>query len=459
MMKTLDNILLKSLTVALGVLTIASCQTTKGELEFGDNYTITSQAEVSSFTSDGKNIHTLTITGGDITDLNELDVKSAKIINIRNTGIKDLSIKKLSSVHIALNIEDNPELETIACWDMFKFVLGTIRIDGNPKLYDISALMSLKVYNGNLEISNNKILGDNRVGEEDSFGFNVIRYLLDNDILKGAVKLSNNHPDAATDPENIGIIPGESKKYIIASDGAAKSFKSIDNVPHLHLKGSLTNRGIELLANKIKSVETLIFDASEVSNADKFFSNIDFTGDITFTSAAKCNFPKFKQGAVIGGNFIIEEGSQMNTQLDIAAIAEIKGDLSVKNTKLSYGGLVFQKLKTVGGNLTFMNLTDAWSYNEIKSLREIGGNLTIIGCDIHGLWGFDKLTSIGGNVTISNNSSIHEEMNGEGLTGNPGLCRIKYYMQSGIISSEAIVTLGDAEGKSIDLEALSSCAP
>lgn len=461
MRKYFDSILVsRSFLAVFCCLGLLGCVEKTGELESGDNFVITNQNDVESFTSEGKDIHTLTIEGSDVTDLTDLDIKSAKIINIRNTGIKKLAIKKLSAVQIALNIEGNNELETIADWDIFKFMLGTIRIDNNPKLTDISALMTLKVYNGNLEISGNKSLGENKVGEEDSFGFNVIRYLLDNDILKGEVKLSNNHPAAATDIDDIGVTPGGSRRYIIASDGAANSFKSMDIVPYLHLKGTLTDRGITTLASKMKVVDTLIFDAGGVTNADKFFGNVDFNGDVTFTSAAKCTFPKFKSGTVIGGNFVIEEGCQMNTQVDAGAIVEIKGDFSVKGIKLSWGGFVFNKLEKVGGNFTYVGLTDAWTFNEMTKLREIGGNLTIMNCDIHGLWGFDKLTRIGGNVTISHNTDIAlEGTNSGGAAGNPGFCRIRYYMDAGIISPDAAVTLGDAGGSVIDPEILTACAP
>ena len=153
------------------------------------------------------------------------------------------------------------------------------------------------------------------------------------------------------------------------------------------------------------------------------------------------------QGTVVdeNGDPIIGASVRIEGQKDGAVITDLDG--KPVTTK-------------VGGNFTYVGLTDAWTFNEMTKLREIGGNLTIMNCDIHGLWGFDKLTRIGGNVTISHNTDIAlEGTNSGGAAGNPGFCRIRYYMDAGIISPDAAVTLGDAGGSVIDPEILTACAP
>lgn len=469
---------LKQNLIGLGLLALLAwaCDDDKMELEKGKDYTLSSQADVEAFTIK-EDIRTLTIEGEDITDLSTLTFQSVKSLIIRNTGITELSLPHLNAVTVAFVIQENEKLQVITGLEGFKFMNGSLRIEDNIALESIAGLLHLKTFRGSLTVSGNIIFGEDKAGAPDEYGLMVVKYLLDNSIIEGTVTLANNHPGAATDPSRIGQMgAGDILSYIIGSRGDAEKFlPANDTVMDLTVRGSDINDAVLAgVASKIKVVKgKMLLENTGVTNTEGFFDKVECLGSIVLKdNAALYNCNGFKGYTVIGGDLIIENCPEMTfwSGAGFSFITEVKGNFKVDPAStLTEGGAGFAALSRVGGNFELNgdranNRGDLWNCD---TWLVRGGGLKYVGGDfiymnhlkVNGLGGFQNILHIGGNVTIMNNGG------GEGVGDIPrestdnqvGYCLIKGFLDFGIVSPTATITLVNASGEIIDVNSLSAC--
>ncbi len=405
---------------------LAACSedTTDPANPYSGNYTLSTQAEVDAFPA-RRTANSIIVTGAGITDISSLDVAAVGTLVIRNTGIVSLALPHTTSVATMLEISGNESLTDVADLGV-KFVIGDIHIEDNPQLTDISGMLGIKKMTGKLYVTGNSSLGEDKPDEPDSYGFNVIKYLISNSVLDAeSVTLSNNHPLAVTDPSLIGQ-GGESGgvySYTIKSDAEAAAFSpGGKEVKNLTVTGpNVSDDGMALLASKISVVQgTLTVDGASLKTTETFFGKVDCQGSIilrnitTYDESGSNKFFNtngFKNITRIYGDLVLENIPYLihwGRGSGFAQITEIDGDLTVRSCGMQQ--MAFASLNKVGGDLTLadncIELYTGFFWNLATDLRHVGGSLTLTDNDHqNGLGGFEKVEYIGGDITITGNGT------------------------------------------------------
>jgi hypothetical protein len=426
---------------------------------------------VNSITVSGA-VRTLTISGENITDISKLQVNSAINLIIENTGLEKIELPKLYSIKLQFTVKNNEKLVEISNLESFKFMSGTVLIDNNPKLENISGFMNLKIFNGLLKITNNESLGEDIPNAGDyTYGFFPIKYLMERSVLSGSVTLVNNHPGAATSPELIGQMGmGSILDYTITSQADADVFApSSDTVNNLTFKGlDVTNNVILTMATKFKEVRGITtIENTNVTSTEGFFDVVKVNGGVVLrnnqSGGGLFNANGFRAYTEIGGDLIIDNCpgiEHWGTDNTFTQIKKIAGSLVVRDGKMAYNA--FGSLETVGGDFEVVNcnVVDFWNMSGGK-LRTIGGNFIYThNKKVNGLAGLQDITHVGGNVTITHNGTNNDaigEIPEYSISGRPGWCVIKAWMEEGVVSPTATVTVALSTGTPVDLNNISSC--
>ncbi|MCQ2142540.1 MAG: hypothetical protein MJY56_00570 [Bacteroidales bacterium] len=205
------------LTLSALVL-LPSCGDKPGQensgITFEDTIVLSSQEEVDAFATKTKlaaltgevRLGDLTIEGEAVTDISAIQFTEVDVLTIKGTSIEHLSNTFIEKIGRLLEIDSNPLLKLI---DVFTLVncQGDIFITDNAVLEDISFLFYLETMAGKLVITGNPCLGEDRPNGGIAWGFNVIKYIVDSNVMnREHVVLRNNHPDAATKVEDIGKV-------------------------------------------------------------------------------------------------------------------------------------------------------------------------------------------------------------------------------------------------------------
>ena len=469
MYKIIRNIV--GLAMLLSGIWLSSCNKTYNVLDNGSDYTINSQAEAAKFNVNS-DIRSLTISGEDITDISTLSFKSIKNLIIKNTGIQTLNLSNLSSVTVSLQISDNSNLTAISGFNNLKFINGTVIIDNNAVLMDISGFMNLKTFIGSLNITNNVILGEDMPNAGDyTYGLFPVKYLSENNIIKGTVTLANNHPKAATTVSFIGHMgAGTVIDYSINSRSDVEAFMpSNDTVKNLTIKGAeITDALYRSLATKFKVVRgTVTIENTSITTSEGFFDVVQCLGGIILkdnqSNGGLFNINGFKAYTKIGGDLVVDNCpgvTHWGPGTCFAQIVTIDGSLRVLGGQMASSA--FASLSAIGGDFEISNCNkvDFWNLSD-GVLRTIGGDIIYTDNNkVNGLAGLDKLTHIGGNITIARNGSPVEsigEIPGQSIPGRPGFCVVKAWVEDGIVASTAIITLSLSTGTAVDLNNISAC--
>lgn len=471
-MKLFHRYLLSASALLLCAGTAAcSDDTTDPANPYSGNFTLTTQAGVDAFPA-RRTANSITIEGTDITDISSLDVPAVGTLLIRNTGIGTLVLPKTMSIATRLELSGNESLASVGELGV-KFVIGDIYIEDNPLLTDISGLLGIKKMTGKLFITGNRELGEDKPDEPDSYGFNVIKYLISNSVLDAQnVTLSNNHPLAVTDPSLIGQ-GGESGgvySYTIKSDAEAAAFSpGGKEVKNLTVTGpNVTDDGMALLAAKISVVQgTMTVDGASLKTTETFFGKVDCRGSIVLRNIATYdegggskffNTNGFKNITRIHGDFILENIPYLihwGRGSGFAQIAEVDGDMTVRNCGMQQ--MAFASLSKVGGDLTIadncVELYTGFFWNLVTELRHVGGSLTITGNDHqNGLGGFEKMESIGGDITITGNGT---DPSAGGIpyvstAGQVGFDLVEAWITGGVVQPGATVDCRYADGTPVE---------
>ena len=438
---------------------------------YSGNYTLASQAEVDAFPA-RRTANSITVTGTDITDISSLDVAAVGMLVIRNTGIGTLALPNTTSVATRLEISGNESLTAVGDLGV-KFVIGDIYIEDNPQLTDISGMLGIKKMTGKLYVTGNSSLGEDKPDEPDSYGFNVIKYLISNSVLDlDNVILSNNHPLAVNDPSLIGQ-GGESGgvySYTIKSDAEAAAFSpGGKEVKNLTVTGpNVSDDGMALLASKISVVQgTLTIDGASLKTTETFFGKVDCQGSIVLRNITTYdegggnkffNTNGFKNITRIYGDFILENIPYLihwGRGNGFAQITEIDGDFTVRSCGMQQ--MAFASLNKVGGDMTLadnsIEIYTGFFWNLSTDLRHVGGSLTLTGNDHqNGLGGFEKVEYIGGDITITGNGT---DPGAGGIpyvstAGQVGFDLVEGWITGGVVQPGATVDCRYADGTPVE---------
>lgn len=458
--------------VLLGTAVSCSKNLTDPSNPYTGNFTLRSQAEVEAFGA-RENANCITVTGVDITDLSPLDVAAVGTLVIRNTGIEELVLPNVTSIATRIEISNNESLTALRELGL-KFSIGDMMIGDNPLLTDISGMIGLKKMSGKLIVTGNSLLGEDNAEEPETYGFNVIKYLVDNAVLRAdRVTLSNNHPLAATDASLIG--QGGSGdgvfSYTVKSDSEAAnlSIKGTEVKDLIVTGAAVTDEGMALLASKITAVKgTVTIDGASLKTTETFFGKVECRGGIVLRNITTYdidgankffNTNGFKGITHIYGDFILENIPYMihwGAGNGFAQIKQIDGNFTVRNSGMQQ--LAFRSLETVGGNMTIDNnsleLYTGFLWNLITDLKSVGGNFTYTNNDhVNGLGGMEKITRIGGDVTITGNGTDVSAGGGipyKTIPGQVGFDLVEKWITTGGVQSGAVVDCRYADGTAVE---------
>lgn len=444
-----------------------------GSSSSSTNVTLTTQEQVNKLGTK-KQLTSLTIDGSGITDLSGLNVQTISTLTIKNTGVVDLKLSTPTSVLKKLVIENNPSLTAISEMGL-TFSSGDIVIKNNTALTDISGFLGLKRHSGKFAVEGNTALGEDKSGEADTYGFNVIKKLLSDGILTASkVTLTNNHPAAVTDPTLIGQGSNTSGyySYEITSDEAALNFEPKGKtIQDLTIKGpQVTDEGLGLIAEMIEVVKgDVVVDGVSIKSTEHLFKYITCEGSITLKNIVTydengeghkfMNTNGFMDYTEIKGDLILENVPYLvhwGPGSGFAQIKTIGGDLVVRNCGMQQ--LAFKSLERVEGNVTFDNncikmYTGDW-WNLATELTHIGGNFTLTNNDhVNGLGGYEKLQYIGGNVLIQGNGTAPEAGGGIPMVTVPGMQTgfelVQSWIDNGVVQSGKTVECYMADGNPV----------
>ena len=453
---------------------LAACSedTTDPANPYSGNFTLKTQAEVDAFPA-RPTANSITIEGADITDISSLDVPAVGTLLIRNTGIGTLALPNTTSIATRFEVSGNESLTAVGDLGV-KFVIGDIYVEDNPLLTDISGMLGIKKMTGKLYVTGNASLGEDKPDEPDSYGFNVIKYLISNSVLEAEnVTLSNNHPLAVTDPSLIGQ-GGESGgvySYTIKSDAEAAAFSpGGKEVKNLTVTGpNVSDDGMALLASKISVVQgTLTVDGASLKTTETFFGKVDCQGSIilrnitTYDESGSNKFFNtngFKNITRIYGDLVLENIPYLihwGRGSGFAQITEIDGDLTVRSCGMQQ--MAFASLNKVGGDLTLadncIELYTGFFWNLATDLRHVGGSLTLTDNDHqNGLGGFEKVEYIGGDITITGNGTAPGASGGipyASKAGQVGFDLVENWITGGIVQPGATIDCRYADGTSVE---------
>ncbi|WEK36033.1 MAG: hypothetical protein P0Y53_00845 [Candidatus Pseudobacter hemicellulosilyticus] len=454
------------------------CEKEENELTIGDDYTLRSQAGVNAFTVT-ENIRTLTISGTDITDLSGLAFKNIRNLTIENTGITNLQLPALSAVTVSFTIRNNAQLEAIDGLDNFKFHSGALLIEGNPLLTQLQGLMHLKVFKGDLTITDNVSLGENVPCSFDTVGFCVVKYLMNNSVINGLVTLSNNHPNAVNDPSLIGEMGGGNIiSYVLGSKTDVEKFAPLsDSAMDLRITGTdITDAVIGTIKSKLKAVKgTLTVENTMITTTETFFNSVNCMGSIILRNNAELVNPQgFKDYRQVNGDLIIENCPKMaywgfpTGAASFSGIARIEGSLRLNPVPgMGDGGAGFSSLTYVGGDMEITGSKTAGDMWNMDTWYVVGGGIKHIGGSliyrnhykVNGLGGFQAVEYIGGDVTIVDNGGPDGLIPTVTASNQVGFCIVKNWVNNGVLKKDnPVIQLRAKAGDAlIDINTLPSC--
>jgi hypothetical protein len=171
----------------------------------------------------------------------------------------------------------------------------------------------------------------------------------------------------------------------------------------------------------------------------------------------------------IGGDLIIEDcpyfrtlgfydwmpADELSSRTCFGNVVSVEGSIRINNA-LMYNWS-FPALETVGGDFEIrfgngaVHNWGGWydfndtNYSMTSLPATIGGDLIITdNPTLQGLGGWEKIQSIGGNVTYTRNDLVLDNLT--------RLCPIKIMIANGVIKPTATVTLGLGNGEPVDLD-------
>ncbi|MCQ2184043.1 MAG: hypothetical protein MJY62_01365 [Bacteroidales bacterium] len=414
--------------LALSLASLSSCSKEpkqEGGNQQSDQVVLTKQSEVDAFQT-VKSLTSLTIQGTDVTNIDNINVTTVGTLIIKGTGIEEINNPTFTSVNTALEITDNASLKSISGLGL-KFATADILIQNNTVLDCIKGFLNLKKMSGKFTIKDNPALGEDDASKGREWGFNVLKELVDNQIMTNAqITLSNNHPNAVTDPSMIGCGTGGVPSYTIRNAADLKQITKTE-CQDLTLLGSDVDDQVwaDIKTTGLTVVHgNLLCDGCNFKMCANFFEKngdgVKVEGSITMK-----NFVAYQQGLVDADHFLNADNVPAHVGGDIYLekmvlhgwsgagwnnVTEVDGSVTVRECAMD-PGVIGAKMDKIHGNLVLDNLKPGlnsgtkgpWNMNQ-SNFKEIDGSLIITNNDwFTSLDGFQNITKIGDSLIIKNN--------------------------------------------------------
>lgn len=253
----------------------------------------------------------------------------------------------------------------------------------------------------------------------------------------------------------------DGQSYVLEGAQNVREFSNVnvvhkENVENLTISGKdVDTDALSQLQKRIASVTgTLILDGVGAETLAGFADAVRLEGNIVLrNNAALRTLAAIASYGTLPADLIIDNCPlALQDGQSLSSLTEIKGDLSIKNISSAFDGKCFATLKTVKGSFELYGNALMTAFN--GGIKTVGGDFTIQNnTSLAGLNGFELLESIGGNVSIIDNpllKIISED-------GNTGYCLVRELANSGVISSEAKISLGTT-AQTVDFAQLPNCA-
>lgn len=357
-----------------------------------------------------------------------------------------------------LIIKDNTDLWSLAGFESLIHVGGNVVITGNnPKLPEASGV----------------------VDGDDCIGLCIIKDMLNMGAISAdaTITLTTGDDDHAVDIETLQSCNPDitAKSYVIMGQEqlleflAAADSENKETVYDLFITGDDLEEGsVRDIDNRVAAIEgTLTFSDVTMANGawlstDQFIENINVTGGIVFQNVQASINPNGLKMTSLTGDVVIDNCPNFPADWDpFTDLKEVGGDVRVIGPIKGFSARFFRALETVGGDFHIEGVDSFWdfTYGDTPGIiKSVGGDLTIIDCpaftrDAKGFRGFDSIEHIGGNVTLRNTAVSFPRESSDAVVG---LCIFKHYMETGVISADAIVTVEDSGGI-VDMSTVTSC--
>lgn len=391
------------------------------------------------------------------------NVQLSEIANLRSLADRDVDDKgypvmQLEQIGGDLIIQDNPNLNSLDGFESLIHIGGNVIISGNSE--------DLPEASG-------------PVGEHDCIGLCLIKDLLNMGAISAdaTITLTTGEDDHTVDIETLQSCNPDitAKSYVIMGQEqlleflAAADSENKETVYDLFITGDDLEEGsVRDIDNRVAAIEgTLTFSDISMANdawlsTDQFIENINVTGGIVFQNVQANINPNGLKMTSLTGDVVIDNCPNFPADWDpFTDLKEVGGDVRVIGPIKGFSARFFRALETVGGDFHIEGVDSFWdfTYGDTPGIiKSVGGDFTIIDCpaftrDAKGFRGFDSIEHIGGNVTLRNTAVSFPRESSDAVVG---LCIFKHYMETGVISADAIVTVEDSGGI-VDMSTVASC--
>ena len=391
------------------------------------------------------------------------NVQLSEIANLRSLADRDVDDKgypvmQLEQIGGDLIIQDNPNLNSLDGFESLIHIGGNVIISGNSE--------DLPEASG-------------PVGEHDCIGLCLIKDLLNMGAISAdaTITLTTGEDDHTVDIETLQSCNPDitAKSYVIMGQEqlleflAAADSENKETVYDLFITGDDLEEGsVRDIDNRVAAIEgTLTFSDISMANGawlstDQFIENINVTGGIVFQNVQANINPNGLKMTSLTGDVVIDNCPNFPADWDpFTDLKEVGGDVRVIGPIKGFSARFFRALETVGGDFHIEGVDSFWdfTYGDTPGIiKSVGGDFTIIDCpaftrDAKGFRGFDSIEHIGGNVTLRNTAVSFPRESSDAVVG---LCIFKHYMETGVISADAIVTVEDSGGI-VDMSTVASC--
>ena len=391
------------------------------------------------------------------------NVQLSEIANLRSLADRDVDDKgypvmQLEQIGGDLIIQDNPNLNSLDGFESLIHIGGNVIISGNSE--------DLPEASG-------------PVGEHDCIGLCLIKDLLNMGAISAdaTITLATGEDNA---PVDIADVPScnpdiTARSYVIMGQEqlleflAAADSENKETVYDLFITGDDLEEGsVRDIDNRVAAIEgTLTFSDISMANGawlstDQFIENINVTGGIVFQNVQANINPNGLKMTSLTGDVVIDNCPNFPADWDpFTDLKEVGGDVRVIGPIKGFSARFFRALETVGGDFHIEGVDSFWDFTNGDTpgiIKSVGGDFTIIDCpaftrDAKGFRGFDSIEHIGGNVTLRNTAVSFPRESSDAVVG---LCIFKHYMETGVISADAIVTVEDSGGI-VDMSTVASC--
>lgn len=356
-----------------------------------------------------------------------------------------------------LVIKDNTDLWSLAGFESLIHIGGDVVITGNnPKLPEASGV----------------------VDGDDCIGLCIIKDMLNMGAIgaDATITLTTGEDDHTVDIETLQSCNPEitAKSYVIMGEAQLQEFLAAANPESKETVHDLFITGDDFLEASLRSIDdriatiegTLTFSGIDTDtdwlSTDQCLELMNVTGGIVFQDVQANINPNGLKMTSLTGDVIIENCPNFPADWDpFTDLKEVGGDVRIIGPMKGFSARFFRALETVGGDFYIEGVDSFWdfTYGDTPGIiKSVGGDFTIIDCpaftrDAKGFRGFDSIEHIGGNVTLRNTAVSFPRESSDVVVG---LCIFKHYMETGVISPDATVTVEDSSGI-VDMSTITSC--